>query len=114
MKPEQASKITVMEADPALIRGRLPWTGKRLTEAPGHSIGVVGAACREGREGNVGGPAMVERIHSAANGAVKHRRKSERCVVPVKPVTTVEGRRLTSDVLSKGPRRGDWREPGNS
>ena len=54
----QASKRSDAEADPPGIRGRLPTVGKRATQAPTGSAGVVAAARVEGGDGrNTGSPA---------------------------------------------------------
>ncbi len=70
--------------------------------------GVWGTARSEGHWINVGGPSWAEgsRPSKPAWGR-KPRRKSERPVVPVKPLTTVEGRGLTSGCLGSRQGQGD-------
>jgi len=53
VKPEQASKVKVVDADPPVNRGR-PREWGRNRQAPIRSTGVLGTACREGDLSNWG------------------------------------------------------------
>ena len=55
-KPEQASKVEVMDADPPAKRGRPRERGSNRHMHPFRSAGVVGTARRKGDAGNWGRP----------------------------------------------------------
>ena len=76
--------------------GRSRWMETIDVESSG-STGVVGAARAQGEVRNTGDPPARQHGHSG-RGAT---RESEGLVVPMKRVTTVEGRSPGSDVLSK-------------
>ena len=100
-----------MGADPSQKRGR----PKRQVEAIDQAwrpTGIMGAACVQKvecatREACACG---VETEHAER---VWHAQESEGPIVPVKRVTTVEGRGPGSECFSRSGRAGDWREPDN-
>src|SRR6266849_3991409 len=53
---EQASKNIVVDADPPLTRGRPRGWGRRSTDAPVRSTGVLAMACRRKVDGRQGRP----------------------------------------------------------
>jgi hypothetical protein len=69
--------------------------------------GVWGTARSEGRWINVGDPPRGGVATLTLAAGQPPRRKSERPMVPTKPVTTVEGRGLTSGCLGSGQGCGD-------
>jgi len=75
VKPEQASKVQ-SRMPTRRDRGRQHEWGRRSTEAPVRSAGVVGTARRKGDAGNVGDP---------LEAAYRPRWESERVIVPMKP-----------------------------
>src|SRR6266481_7305580 len=99
----------VVDADPPVNRGR-PREQGRNRQAPVRSTGVVSTACREGDLGNWGrsgtGGGRTSDIIYKDDGQAGSRRGSQYRGGRVIPA---EGRALTSDVLLKEERRGDWR-----
>ena len=58
MNAEAGLETGNAEADPPEKRGRLPAVGKRATQAPAGSAGVMAVACgQEGDSSNTGSPA---------------------------------------------------------
>ena len=60
VKPEQASKVTNVDADPIRRAGKAARTGKQSTYAPVWSAGVMGTARWKGDAGNRGRPVWIE------------------------------------------------------
>jgi hypothetical protein len=102
----------------SLGEGRADWeepgAGARHVNnhnAPIRTTGVVSTACREGSQSQWGRPGVVEETRSSNDidrmadplgvGEGQRYRRSR--------VTPVEGRALTSGVLEKEERSGDWR-----
>jgi len=105
--PEQASKDeSRMPTLPFCGEGHASQGDPRRTLA--RSAGVWGTARSEGRWVNVGDPSWARgRDPHAGHGAGGSGRKSERPMVPMKPVMTVEERGLTSGCLGSGQGCGD-------
>ena len=118
MKLEQASKATMWEPTQQTIgEGRAdrekPGAGARQLDnhsEPIRTTGVVGTACEEGSLRQWGRPGMVGESRTSNAGRMADRlgvgegqRYLRSRVMPV------EGRALTSGVLVKEERSGDWR-----
>ena len=82
VKPEQASKVQ-LRMPTRRDRGRQYGWGRRSTEAPVRSAGVVGTARRKGDAGNVGDP--LGWSVSSIDAAMRTRWESERVIVLLKP-----------------------------
>jgi hypothetical protein len=99
VNPEQAPKVkSWMPIPPNREEGRCT-SGKNRNEHRLWSTGVVGAARNEGLLGNVGDSLWAAGRDCRRRRGRRPKRESERLMVPVKPLTTVEGRGLTSGCL---------------
>ena len=81
------------------------------TRARHLSTGVLGAACVHRTMRNMGGLAAhgaEDRTRTEGKGRGAHQ-ESEGPVVPMKRVTTVEGRGPGSECFTRSERAGDWR-----
>jgi hypothetical protein len=119
MKLEQASKAMMWEpTQPISGEGRADREVQARERAktdnhrvPIRTTGVVSTACEEGNLRQWGRPGMVEESQSS-NGIVRmadHLGVGEGQKYPRNRVMPVEGRALTSGVLVKEERSGDWR-----
>jgi len=107
VNPEQASKGKMrVPIRPKDGEGRCGGRGGTETDAL-WLAGVLGTARGEGLLGNVGGPLWEAGRDCRRRKSRRPWRESERLMVPMKPVTTVEGRGLTSGCLGGGRRSGD-------
>jgi hypothetical protein len=105
VKPEQAPKGKVVDADPTDIRGRpRTWREDRRSIAR-WSTGVVGAACVHGDVRNTGGLAERDCDPNTPSGRGASQ-ESEGSTVPMKRVTTVEGRGPGSGCFTRNGRSG--------
>ena len=84
------------------------WGSNRQTH-PSRSIGVVGTACRKGEPGNWGRPVVGEGSGLDVVAGRRLRRVSDRVVVLPRLGNASGGRTLTSGMLLKRLRIGDWR-----
>jgi hypothetical protein len=119
VKLEQASKATMWEPTQRnLGEGRAdreePGAGTRQANnhnAPIRTTGVVSTACQEGSLCQWGRPGMVgeSRFPNGINGMTDHLGVGKGQRYRGSRVTPVEGRALTSGVLEKEERNGDWR-----
>ena len=109
---EQASKITVVDADPPEIRGRPSLRVKRASRAARKSTGVVTTACTHGRTAETREPPTTvgsDRQPETREGKAGSCGVAERAVVPCKPGNAGGGKGPYFGVLPKKKRRGDWR-----
>ena len=89
VKPEQASKVQ-LRMPTRRDRGRQYGWGRRSTEAPIRSAGVVGMARRKGDAGNVGDP--LGWSFGSIDAAMRTRWESERVIVLLKPCNAGGGK----------------------
>ncbi len=119
VKLEQASKAAMWEpTQRSLGEGRADWeepgAGARHANnhyAPIRPTGVVSTACKEGSQSQWGRPGVVEesRASNVINRMADHLGVGKGQMYQRSRVTPVEGRALTSGVLEKEERSGDWR-----
>lgn len=118
VKLEQASKATMwMPTRRNSGEGRADWeepgAGARykITVSTSRATGVVSTACKEGNLRQWGRLGMVEgsRTSNVIGGMADHLGVGEGQRYLRSRVMPVEGRALTSGVLEKKERSGDWR-----
>ena len=118
MKLEQASKaIMWTPTRPISGEGRADWEEPgagaryRITVRTSWATGVVSTACKEGSLRQWGRLGMVgeSRASNVVFGMTDHLGVGEGQRYRRSRVTPVEGRALTSGVLEKEERSGDWR-----
>src|SRR5688572_17473954 len=107
VKPEQAPKSGVVDAEPPLDRRRLPGSLEKSTGEGDPSTGVMGTARVQTVQQNTGDLARCGAWH-ARNGSLwnRPRQKSEGLVVPKKPVNAGGGKEPWFGVRLDEPRSG--------